>query len=227
MDMQATGISPQNEIRFSGGTIQLGFPRDAGFAFDNEKSAHAVRVPSFTMDSMLVTNAQYFDFVADGGYQNPQFWSLAGRAWMMRGESSAPVHWQRGGTRWNCRRFEREIGLPSHEPVRHIGLYEAQAYCTWAGRRLPTEAEWEFAAQSGHPALSWGQLWEWTSTRFEPYPDFAPDAYREYSAPFFGTHQVLRGASFATPQRFRSPKFRNFYLPERNDIFAGFRTCEA
>jgi iron(II)-dependent oxidoreductase len=223
--MPAANSSPQNEIRFAGGTIELGSRPNAGFAFDNEKWAHAVRVPAFTMDSMLVTNAQYCDFVADGGYQNPQFWTSAGREWLMQGESSAPVHWKRNGARWHCRRFEKEIVLPGHEPVRHVSLYEAQAYCMWAGRRLPAEAEWEFAAQSGHPAFRWGQLWEWTCTPFQPYPEFTADAYREYSAPFFDTHQVLRGASFATPLRFRSVKFRNFYLPERNDIFVGFRTC--
>jgi iron(II)-dependent oxidoreductase len=224
--MPPTSSSPQNEIRFPGGTIELGGRPNAGFAFDNEKWAHAVRVPAFTIDSVLVTNAQYSDFVADGGYQDPQFWTSAGREWLMQGESSAPAHWKRNGAGWHCRRFEREIGLPGHEPVRHVSLYEAQAYCMWAGRRLPTEAEWEFAAQSGHPAFRWGGLWEWTCTPFEPYPEFTADAYREYSAPFFYTHQVLRGASFATPLRFRSAKFRNFYLPERNDIFVGFRTCE-
>jgi EgtB-related family protein len=138
---------------------------------------------------------------------------------------SEPAGWQRDGERWNCRRFGRRIALPGHEPVRHVSLYEAQAYCAWAGRRLPTEAEWEYAARSGHAAWHWGDLWEWTSSPFEPYQGFSADAYREYSAPYFGTHQAVRGASFATPLRLRSPAFRNFYLPQRNDMFVGFRTC--
>ncbi len=94
--------------------------------------------------------------------------------------------------------------------MRHVSLYEAEAYCSWAGRRLPLEQEWEFAASTGHPGFSWGELWEWTASRFLPYPGFAADRYLEYSAPSFGSCQVLRGASFATPPRLRSPHFREF-----------------
>jgi gamma-glutamyl hercynylcysteine S-oxide synthase len=216
----------QGEIRFPGGTIEMGSRRtDGGFVFDNEKWAHACYVPAFTMDSTLVSNAQYADFVADGGYEHAQFWTQAGRSWLMQQEQSAPRDWLRDGRHWRCLRFGRQIALPLHEPVRHLSLFEAQAYCAWAERRLPSEAEWEYAALSGHPALRWGDLWEWTCTPFEPYPGFTPDAFREYSQPHFITHQVVRGASFATRLRMRSPKFRNFCLPERNDGFVGFRTC--
>lgn len=215
----------QGEIRFPGGTIELGSSSGNGFVFDNEKWAHACHVPPFSMDSTLVSNAQYCEFIADGGYQKPQFWTIAGRGWLMRNDISAPRDWERDGKNWRCRRFGKQIALPLHEPVRHVSLYEAQAYCAWTQRRLPTEAEWEFAALSAHPALRWGDLWEWTCSPFEPYPGFAPDAWREYSQPHFVTHQVLRGASFATRLRQRSVKFRNFCLPERNDMFVGFRTC--
>ncbi len=215
----------QGEIRFPGGTIELGSTAGTGFVFDNEKWAHPCYVPSFTMDSTLVSNAQYSEFIADGGYENPQFWTSAGRAWLMRQDGSAPRYWERDGRQWRCARFGKIMMLPANEPVRHVSLYEAQAYCAWAGRRLPMEGEWEFAALSGHPAFRWGDLWEWTCSPFEPYRGFSADAYREYSTPWFMTHQVLRGASFATSARMRSAKYRNFFMPERDDIFVGFRTC--
>lgn len=218
-------LAPAPAISYPGGTIMLGAAHGGGFVFDNEKQAHACYVAPFEIDAALVTNAQFAEFMEDGGYQNRQFWSVAGSAWLMQQERSSPRYWQRDGAQWRSMRFGQLSTLAAAEPVRHVSLFEAQAYCAWIGRRLPTEAEWEYAALSGQGGFRWGQLWEWTSSPFEPYPGFKPDRYLEYSEPWFMTHQVLRGASFATPARFACARFRNFFKPERDDIFSGFRTC--
>ena len=225
MGAMTLSVAPHTDLHFDGGPFQLGSLATREFVFDNEKWTHPVTLSEFTIGSTLVSNQQYQSFIDDGGYEKMQFWDDAGRAWLASKKRSAPQYWRRDHKLRLCRRFDKLMELPEKEPVRHVSLHEAQAYCRWAGRRLPSEAEWEFAALSGHPDFRWGDLWEWTSSPFEPYPGFSADAYLEYSAPWFGTHQVLRGASFATQQRIRSPRYRNFFTAERDDIFVGFRTC--
>jgi len=217
--------APPGEIAFDGGVFLRGGAQGSGFVFDNERAASTVRVAPFAVDAGLVANAAYLDFVRDGGYQRSQYWSDAGRTWLMGQERSAPRYWIRDGDDWRQLRFGRRVALDPAAPVRHVSLYEAQAWCSWAGRRLPSESEWEHAALSRQPAFAWGALWEWTASPFLPYAGFAADRYREYSAPWFGSRQAIRGASFATPERLRSPHFRNFFTPERDDIFVGFRSC--
>jgi iron(II)-dependent oxidoreductase len=212
------------EIAFAGDFLRGG-AQSHGFAFDNERQAAPSRVAPFAIDAALVSNAAWLDFMRAGGYQDLRHWSEAGRAWLMERARTAPRYWQRAGDDWHALRFGSLVALDPAEPVRHVSLYEAQAYCSWAGRRLPREEEWECAASAGHPDFCWGQLWEWTASPFLPWAGFSADRYREYSKPWFGSRQTLRGASFATPPRLRSPHFRNFYTPERDDIFAGFRTC--
>lgn len=221
----AAGAAGGGEIAFAGGVFDLGGEQSRGFAFDNERPALPCRVAPFAIDAGLVSNGAYLAFVRDGGYRRLALWSESGRAWLAGSGREAPRYWRREGVAWHCLRFGGRAALDPGEPVRHVNLYEAQAYCNWAGRRLPLEQEWEWAAASGEPAFGWGQLWEWTASRFEAWPGFRADRYREYSAPYFGSRQSLRGASFATPPRLRCARFRNFYLPERDDIFAGFRTC--
>ena len=191
---------PEGDAEIAGGAFLLGAPREQRFAFDNEKWSHPVVLEPFRIARRPVTNAEYRKFVAAGG--NP------------------PAYWQGD----NLRRFERWIPIPPDEPVLHVSWHDAQAYCRWAGRRLPTEAEWECAALSGIEGML-GNVWEWTASAFLPYPGFVRDPYKEYSEPWFATHKVLRGGSFATPPGEARVRFRNFYTPERRDIFAGFRTC--
>lgn len=217
--------SAGTDIAYPGGTITLGGQAPGGFVFDNEKPPQRCYVAPFQIDADAIDNGQFAEFVQDGGYDHPQFWTPAARAWLMAQERSAPRYWTRDGGAWTTTRFGESRTIDPHEAVRHVTLFEAQAYCAWAGRRLPLEAEWEYAATSSQPGFEWGAVWEWTATPFEPYTGFTPDRYREYSAPWFDSHQVLRGASFATPDRFRSRYFRNFFMPERDDLFGGFRTC--
>jgi EgtB-related family protein len=126
------------------------------------------------------------------------------------------------------RQFGRLTALEAASPALHLTAHEARAWCRWAGRRLPTEAEWEHAAlcagRDGE-GFDWGHVWEWTASAFTPYPEFEPHPYRDYSAPWFDGRPVLRGASFATAPRMRSTCYRNYFPAERNDIFAGFRSC--
>lgn len=218
---------PEQQLHFAGGSFTLGSPATDAFVFDNEKWAHPLSLPAFSISSNLVSTAQYKKFVQDGGYETLQLWDEAGRAWLAARGRKAPRYWQQQAGVWHCERFGKMIALPDDEPVRHVSYHEAQAYCRWSGRRLPSEAEWEYSACSANANFNWGQLWEWTSSPFQPYAGFAADTYREYSEPWFGTHQVLRGASFATLALMRSPRYRNFFTAERDDIFSGFRTCAA
>ena len=195
------GKNQKDDIEIPGGPFMLGAKRSDGFVFDNEKWTHEVAIAPLRIARSVVTNAEYLAFVEAGG--------------------AAPRYWKKQDGGWLQRLFERWLPLVPDDPVRHVSWSEAQAYCAWAKRRLPTEAEWECASRH----LAYGQVWEWTASTFAAYPGFVADPYKEYSQPWFGTHKVLRGGSFATPARQMRPTFRNFYTPDRADIFAGFRTC--
>ena len=226
-DTPARATGAAGDIAFDAASFLRGGEQACGFVFDNERQAAPCRVGPFAIDASLVSNAAYLAFVEDGGYRQQQYWSETGRAWLLSQQRAAPRYWQLDAAGWRTLRFGAPAALDPAEPVRHVGLYEAEAYCRWAGRRLPLEEEWEYAAQAGRLDFAWGDLWEWTASRFQPYAGFSPDRYREYSAPSFGGCQSVRGVSCATPARLRSAHFRNFYLPGRDDIFVGFRTCAA
>ena len=204
----------------------MGAQPGSGFVFDNEKWAHPVTVKPFRMAKAPVTNAEFAAFIEDRGYRRQELWSEAGWIWREAAQAEAPVYWKKQDGLWMQRAFDEWILLPPHQPVIHVNWFEADAWCRWAGRRLPAEVEWELAAHTAQRrGFHWGDVWEWTGSSFRPYPGFAADPYVDYSAPWFGTHKVLRGASFATHARIKHLKYRNFYRPERDDIFSGFRSC--
>jgi iron(II)-dependent oxidoreductase len=176
-----------------------------GFAFDNELAAHPVTVDAFEIDSQPVSWRRYLAYVEAT-------------------EAAPPRYLRRAGKTWEARRFGVWQALDPDTAAAHLTWREAEAWCRWAGRRLPSEAEWELAAVT-RPDFRWGQVWEWTASRFQPYPGFAPHPYRDYSAPWFGDRFALRGASLATAPRMAHPRYRNYFTPERNDIYAGFRSC--
>jgi iron(II)-dependent oxidoreductase len=244
---------PAAEVLIPGGPFRMGTDTEP-FGYDNERPAHLVDVAPFFIDTAPVTNRQYLAFVEAGGYDEPRFWSEAG--WVHRTEAGlvAPQFWSPdGGGSWSVRRYGRRLDLPLDEPVQHVCWYEAEAYARFAGRRLPTEAEWEKAAAgaSAEPGQSnlgqrhfgpapvgaypggasrygveqmLGDVWEWTASDFHAYPGFATFPYKEYSEVFYGSdYKVLRGGSWATSPEVARATFRNWDYPIRRQIFAGFR----
>ena len=215
-------------LQARGGEVWIGSPSArAGFAFDNEQAARSLMLASFEIDAAPLSAGAFLNFVEAGGYDTAAYWPGAAGAWRAASGLSHPQRWRCGPgagaqAQWQSRWFDRWVPLVPEAPVIHINAFEAEAYCLWARRRLPSAAEWEHAA----PQMHWGaSVWEWTADAFQPYPGFVPGPYREYSAPWFGDHRELRGGAFATSTRIHDRRYRNFFEPHRSDVFAGFRTA--
>jgi len=206
-DAPAVNISAVGDISIPGGDYRIGSSADEEFIFDNEKWMHTVNVRPFRIARSLVTQDEFRTFIDATG-------------------SPHPVYWKRDANgAWLRRHFDRWISLEPDRPVSNISWSEADAYCRWAGRRLPTEFEWEVAARTGGCDQMFGSVWQWTSNDFLPYTGFSEDPYKEYSSPWFQTHKTLRGGAWSTRSRMMRPAYRNFYTPDRRDIWAGIRTC--
>ena len=213
-------------LAVTGADTRIGLPSaQPGFAFDNECPAMAVRLDGFEIDSAPVSAGAFARFVEAGGYDKAPYWPQDAGVWRAQSPHAHPQQWRRApGGDWQVRWFDQWRALDEQAPAMHINAFEAQAYCLWAGRRLPTASEWEHAART-HSEFHWGHsVWEWTSSPFAPYPGFAPGPYHAYSQPWFGDHRELRGGAFATHHRMHHPCYRNFFQPHRTDVFAGFRT---
>ena len=259
-------IRPGEMTYFPGGNVEIGTD-DCSASYDNERARHTVSLHPFWIDVHPVTNGEFAEFIGAGGYSNREFWSDAGWRWLEESGATAPKYWNRTDGVWSSRSMDRAGPVEPLHPVCHVCYYEAAAFARYAGKRLPTEFEWE-AAASWHPAerskrnYPWGEapagrelanvdqlsfgtapigsylanispvgcsgmigdVWEWTSSDFQPYPDFQSFPYREYSEAFFGNeYKVLRGGSWATRPGAVRNTFRNWDYPIRRQIFSGFR----
>ena len=261
-----------HDVAVAGGAFDLGaVERDEPFVFDNEQWAHEVHVEPFAIAATAVSNGEFLRFVEAGGYRDRSCWTDAGWWWKQAAGAEHPVYWRREDDgRWLVRRYDAWVPIDPYAAVIHVNWHEANAYCAWAGRRLPTEAEWEVAAAGGldrsaKRCYPWGDeppshdranldyrgrgaidvralpagdtpqgcrqmlgnVWEWTSSDFGPYPGFVIGPYKEYSIPWFKGYKVIRGGAWSTRSRVVRNTLRSFYTPERRDVMCGFRTCAA
>ncbi len=198
-----------------------------GFIFDNEGGSSPQRLEAFSLDAAPVTWGQYLPFVERGGYSDRGFWSDAGWAWLESLPQRQPRYLRQSKDgAWQRQRFDAWLEVDASHPASHLTQHEAQAWCRWAQRRLPTEAQW-CAAQRHDSSFAWGDVWEWTSSTFMPFKGFKAHPYRDYSQPWFGERAVLKGASLLTHPHIKHHAYRNFFTPDRNDVMAGFRSCAA
>ncbi len=217
-----------------------------GFCFDNEQGLHEVHLESFEIRDQLVTNGEFLEFIKDGGYSNHRYWLSDGWDWVNENKMTAPMYWLSENNKWLLYSLTGLEPLPLNEPVSHVSYYEADAFAKWKGVRLPTEYEWEVAAnrfgqasktsgnfvengryrpQGGDSPGFFGNLWEWTASAYLPYPYYsAPEgALGEYNGKFMVNQHVLRGGSYATPAAHIRATYRNFFPPQMQWMFSGIR----
>ncbi len=248
--MPAPMPAPVRWVAGRAGVVEIGHDGD-GFAFDCEGPRHAALLSPHALAHRCVTNGEWLEFMADGGYADARHWLSDGWAWVQAGKIDAPLYWTREAAGWT--RFGHDGCRPVNPaaPVTHISLYEADAYAGWAGARLPTEAEWESAAQdvdpdggnqldaaacprpracesTGELAQMFGDVWEWTGSAYRPYPGFrvAEGAVGEYNGKFMSGQFVLRGGSCATPRGHARASYRNFFYPHQRWQFTGLRLAK-
>lgn len=236
----SSGMAEPGWLEHPGGIAMIGHSAN-GFAFDNEGPTHRVMLEPFALSTRLVTNAEWSAFIGDGGYRKPELWLSDGWAWVQQNQVDVPLYWS-GDEQFTLAGSQVRDG---NAPVTHISYYEADAFATWAGCRLPTEAEWEVIAAGSdsaegnqldiaaavHPqgsAALFGDCWQWTRSAYLPYPRFSPaaGAVGEYNGKFMSGQFVLRGASCATPRGHSRASYRNFFYPHQRWQFTGLRLAK-
>ena len=240
-------------VEFTGGLVEIGH-RGPAFAFDNEIPRHKVWLEPFRLATLPVSCGEYLGFIEDGGYARPEFWLSDGWAAVREQGWEAPLYWRREGGEWSLFTLSGCCRLNPVEPVCHVSFYEADAFARWAGKRLPSEAEWEIAAEGlavagnfadsrhFHPRAAaaspagekpilrqmFGDVWEWTASPYIPYPRFrqAAGAVGEYNGKFMCNQMVLRGGAAVTPAGHARATYRNFFPPSSRWAFSGLRLAE-
>ncbi len=228
------------------GQVEIGHSGQ-GFAFDCEGPRHAQWLTPHALSTRLVTNGDWFEFIDDNGYATPSLWLSDGLTWVNREEIGAPLYWRRHGHDWEEFTLSGWRTVDAAAPVSHISFYEADAFATWAGARLPTEAEWEASAAGEDPTSGvqldeagpaqpsfeaegslYGNVWQWTGSAYRPYPGFrpAPGAVGEYNGKFMSGQYVLKGGCCATPRGHVRPSYRNFFYPHQRWQFSGLRLAK-
>ena len=221
----AAKAQPANWLRHAGGLVEIGTTGD-GFSFDNEGPRHKVWLEPFALADRLVTAGEWLQFMADGGYATPTLWLADGWATVNQNAWNAPLYWEQRDGQWLRMTLEGLRAVDPDEPVMHVSFYEAEAFAQWAGKRLPTEFEWEVAAQENNaPADMFSVVWQHTRSAYAPYPGFraATGALGEYNGKFMCSQQVLRGSSLATPPQHARATYRNFFYPHQRWQFTGLR----
>jgi ergothioneine biosynthesis protein EgtB len=248
-----SSVRAEQWLDYPGGLCAIGLAGEGWhreqFAFDNESPQHPVYLQDYYLAARLVTNGEYLEFIQAGGYENPEYWLSEGWAMIHKEQWQAPLYWESIEGRWWVMTLAGMQPLNEAEPVCHVSLFEADAFARWAGKRLPTEAEWEVAAAqvpiqgnllhtdrlhpvpamgATRPDQLYGDVWEWTQSAYLPYPGFktAAGAIGEYNGKFMCNQMVLRGGSCVTPADHIRPTYRNFFPPSARWQFTGIRLAQ-